>query len=1568
MGKNKGTKVKKIKNRYIIQKNGITYIVSKKNDAKSIINQKEKHFNDQPIIFSEGSMKTPSSQAQDGEFAEQKTGAAQRVKKSLFCRRNIIIFCSCVAILLLAIFLPVGLYLADMQGPSGFRLSDEAVTWNDRSDADYYIVTVNDREFKTEEASFSVSDFYPGEYKINVKAVFSDDKKSFSSSYKFRKEKMLLTIKVLEGEKIVKEYDGSDVYSGKINIEKSYSFNNELKYGEQVDISVSGLKFNSKNVDEASELIVTYSADLLGSDSEYYRIEEGAFSLPAKILPKKIQINPSSFVKQFADEDDLAEEIIDKELGESVWVNYTRKTGEAIGFYDIMSAHSQNANYVVSVNGNGAGKFQIIPRIISVTGSEGVAIRKIYDGTKEVDLSDVHSGLYTINNSVSGYNVDIRLTSAYFNDSHVATAKCVTVEYSSTLCDDNGVYKVLASSFDLTGEILQKDVEIIPKQFIKEFGNADDIRQEYCDLEIHESVELIFQRESGENIGCYDILSVSSNASDYRFYLAEDSGRKKFEIKKRLVEVLPLDRIIEKEFDNTVVFADLIEKNINYMLDGELNGYEVDIKIISSYFDHATVQDATRLTIEADGQLATGNEFYELKNNLFICPARIKPKQISLEPRTVIKQYGDGDALEDLYVDGELKQDIVIDYIREIGEEVGLYDVVKIESKNQNYAFTIQNGENKFEIIKRKIWLENADHTPDKFFDNTDSCDFDLTVGEHYRIANTVNGETPDLSFSTRFDKADVTASDLLLENVVLTSFLDRYELSGRSFNISARILPKKVEVEPEYYIIQFGDADYFRQTYVDETLGITFGMTFVKEDGDEVGIYDVVAAVPDNRNYEIVIINGNGKYQVSPRILGVEVIGDHTFSKVYDGITACNIPIVQGLHYNLTNLNGGNSVSLNIISREFNSKNVSEATKLIVRYSAILNGPDSSQFVTVGGTMEFDAVITPLRLTVTPNLFHKDYLSDFVLSQKVTDKVSGDVIPVTFFTSAGEDHKTSECGVYDITKVHWEDTNHTFEIAEGMGKDKFVIDRIRLPIDVSNRYTVFNDQGQGIHAPQSVPDRELEVTYKLSTASDDSFTSALPVTAGTYTARVYYGGDKNYLPTQKDANLYIERAATVITNTTPDDYIYDGTVKPLTATINHDEAEVTFSRNDYINVGTYHYILISVPQTQNYKAASLVVSLTIARRIMKNEDIVFPTAGDITYGQYLFSSMLINGSDLGAFSWKTPDVKPVVADSEFTVLFSPYDSKNYDWSGVETERSVSINVNKFIVTDLKFPTASGINHKESLAFAALNGESIYGSFSWQNEEYVPLSSGEHNVVFTPYDEENYDYSKVDLIKPVYVTVSYRVQFQTNGGSNIGSMIVQEVKEPPFTYREGYIFEGWYSDELLMHKVQFPLTVTEETILYAGWYSEGLIFIKHNNSYSVKLDPATVETDVFIPSQYKGLPVTAIETEGFRGCTAIEVVVIPASIKKIGHCAFADCINLAFIQCIGAIEEIDFGIDWSATGFKYGTDVFFNAKPCTECGGTEDFHQEDCLYYNNQPLTFDHNAIKLNHKTKWIEV
>ena len=49
--------------------------------------------------------------------------------------------------------------------------------------------------------------------------------------------------------------------------------------------------------------------------------------------------------------------------------------------------------------------------------------------------------------------------------------------------------------------------------------------------------------------------------------------------------------------------------------------------------------------------------------------------------------------------------------------------------------------------------------------------------------------------------------------------------------------------------------------------------------------------------------------------------------------------------------------------------------------------------------------------------------------------------------------------------------------------------------------------------------------------------------------------------------------------------------------------------------------------------------------------------------------------------------------------------------------------------------------------------------------------------------------------------------------------------------------------------------------------------------------------EIEIPAEYRGVTVTAIADEAFRG-TDIESVVIPATIKKIGEKAFADCLDL----------------------------------------------------------------------------
>lgn len=61
--------------------------------------------------------------------------------------------------------------------------------------------------------------------------------------------------------------------------------------------------------------------------------------------------------------------------------------------------------------------------------------------------------------------------------------------------------------------------------------------------------------------------------------------------------------------------------------------------------------------------------------------------------------------------------------------------------------------------------------------------------------------------------------------------------------------------------------------------------------------------------------------------------------------------------------------------------------------------------------------------------------------------------------------------------------------------------------------------------------------------------------------------------------------------------------------------------------------------------------------------------------------------------------------------------------------------------------------------------------------------------------------------------------------------------------------------------------------------------------YKVRISNKTV-TEVVIPSTYEGVPVTAIDDTGFMGCTSLEKVLIPESIKTIGRNAFMGCTKL----------------------------------------------------------------------------
>ena len=60
---------------------------------------------------------------------------------------------------------------------------------------------------------------------------------------------------------------------------------------------------------------------------------------------------------------------------------------------------------------------------------------------------------------------------------------------------------------------------------------------------------------------------------------------------------------------------------------------------------------------------------------------------------------------------------------------------------------------------------------------------------------------------------------------------------------------------------------------------------------------------------------------------------------------------------------------------------------------------------------------------------------------------------------------------------------------------------------------------------------------------------------------------------------------------------------------------------------------------------------------------------------------------------------------------------------------------------------------------------------------------------------------------------------------------------------------------------------------------------------------------IVIPSEYNGLPVTAISDEAFKG-TNITSIIIPDSVKEIGAKAFYDCRKLSSIRLPKDLEEI----------------------------------------------------------------
>lgn len=91
-------------------------------------------------------------------------------------------------------------------------------------------------------------------------------------------------------------------------------------------------------------------------------------------------------------------------------------------------------------------------------------------------------------------------------------------------------------------------------------------------------------------------------------------------------------------------------------------------------------------------------------------------------------------------------------------------------------------------------------------------------------------------------------------------------------------------------------------------------------------------------------------------------------------------------------------------------------------------------------------------------------------------------------------------------------------------------------------------------------------------------------------------------------------------------------------------------------------------------------------------------------------------------------------------------------------------------------------------------------------------------------------------------------------------------------------------------------TVCSEANYSVG--TNGLLFTlqtandPYPDTYKVSCGTAILATDIVIPATYKGKAVTYIDEDGFTAAERLVNISIPASVKKIGDGAFADCTKL----------------------------------------------------------------------------
>lgn len=154
----------------------------------------------------------------------------------------------------------------------------------------------------------------------------------------------------------------------------------------------------------------------------------------------------------------------------------------------------------------------------------------------------------------------------------------------------------------------------------------------------------------------------------------------------------------------------------------------------------------------------------------------------------------------------------------------------------------------------------------------------------------------------------------------------------------------------------------------------------------------------------------------------------------------------------------------------------------------------------------------------------------------------------------------------------------------------------------------------------------------------------------------------------------------------------------------------------------------------------------------------------------------------------------------------------------------------------------------------------------------------------------------------------YTVFFDVDNGTPVAAVTTSRIEKQPQTTREGYTFDGWYTDKNFTEKVTFPYEVTRAQTLYAKWTQNipaGITFTVDADGVLTGAEGLTESgMTVEIPSAVNGIAVREIGQDVFKDNKNVAVLIIPDTVERLGYRVCSGCTALREVRLSSSLRVI----------------------------------------------------------------